>query len=146
MAIGAVLLENLLPERAVGFGGDHILRQRQMRHARAGTVVIHLYNDDASPADLVVEVKDDGVGFDPDAVGEGHFGLITMRERAEALGAAFDAHFEFAPIVEEKLEKPLVLNPPPLPTQPVSDCQVPPGPLVVKSVPPAAVMKGSSAG
>ncbi len=37
-------------------------------------------------AEVVVEIADDGVGFDPGLAGDGHLGLITMRERAEDLG------------------------------------------------------------
>ena len=37
-----------------------------------------------------MRVVDDGVGFDPAAVrGKPGFGLVSMRERAEAVGAAF---------------------------------------------------------
>ena len=32
-------------------------------------------------------VGDDGIGFDPEAVGPTHLGLRIMRERAEAIGA-----------------------------------------------------------
>ncbi len=36
---------------------------------------------------VMVMVEDDGVGFEPDLVQRGdHFGLLGMRERAEALG------------------------------------------------------------
>jgi signal transduction histidine kinase len=35
-------------------------------------------------------VKDDGRGFDPDNVPPDHLGLGIMRERAEAIGAAFE--------------------------------------------------------
>jgi signal transduction histidine kinase len=35
---------------------------------------------------LVVEVTDDGVGFDPDVPRPGHFGLHIMRERVERIG------------------------------------------------------------
>jgi signal transduction histidine kinase len=39
----------------------------------------------------VARITDDGVGFDPaDAHAPGHFGLISMRERAEAMGARLD--------------------------------------------------------
>ena len=37
-----------------------------------------------------VVVSDDGSGFNPDAVPDGHFGLIGMRERAEASGLRLD--------------------------------------------------------
>ena len=44
-------------------------------------------------ADWVVEVTDDGRGFDPDAVaahGRRNYGLQFMRERAELIGARLD--------------------------------------------------------
>ena len=60
------------------------------KHARATNVVITLsYIDEVT----VLDVHDDGVGFDPGAaVGahatdlEGGFGLAAMRERVERLG------------------------------------------------------------
>jgi signal transduction histidine kinase len=38
----------------------------------------------------VLTIADDGEGFDPDTTEPGHFGLLTMRERAEALGGALE--------------------------------------------------------
>lgn len=38
---------------------------------------------------LTIVVADDGHGFDPGQVPHGHLGLLTMRERAEALGGEF---------------------------------------------------------
>ena len=53
-----------------------------IRHGRAKTIELSLRD-----APLRVTVRDDGDGFDPAAAdGEG-FGLISMRERADALGA-----------------------------------------------------------
>ncbi len=44
-----------------------------------------------SAGELVVEVADDGKGFDPKALKpDGHFGLDWMRERVELLGGSFD--------------------------------------------------------
>ena len=40
------------------------------------------------PDRLVVE--DDGTGFDAAGVPPGHFGLTSMRDRAEGMGAALD--------------------------------------------------------
>ncbi len=37
---------------------------------------------------LSLRVTDDGRGFDPDAVGAGHYGLVGMRERAGLLGGS----------------------------------------------------------
>lgn len=53
------------------------------KHARAKRVSVSLVCVDG---DAVLTIADDGEGFDPDSVGPRHFGLLTMRERAEALG------------------------------------------------------------
>jgi signal transduction histidine kinase len=54
-----------------------------VKHARATSVSIVL----ASGADgLTLEVRDDGVGFDPSEAYPGHFGLRSIRERATRLG------------------------------------------------------------
>ncbi len=62
------------------------------KHARASTVWIEL---DLRAADSVaLEVRDDGVGFDPttleQAVRHGHLGLRQMRERVEGLGGTLE--------------------------------------------------------
>ena len=54
-----------------------------IRHARASDAYVRL-DVDASHARLVI--GDDGRGFDPASVGPGHFGLISMRERADDSG------------------------------------------------------------
>jgi two-component system NarL family sensor kinase len=60
------------------------------RHARAANVSVVLEHD--GDVDRI-RVRDDGVGFDPVAatasVRAGHIGLVSLRERAEALGGAF---------------------------------------------------------
>ena len=55
-----------------------------VRHARAEHVVVRLAAEDDT---LVVEICDDGVGFDPDApeVRSRHLGLTSMEERAHEL-------------------------------------------------------------
>ena len=52
-----------------------------VKHAAAGTVVVRVdLADDA----LVLEVRDDGAGFDPSCAERRHgYGTATMRERAE---------------------------------------------------------------
>ncbi len=42
------------------------------------------------PTALVVEITDDGPGFDPDRTQGGSFGIVGMRERAATIGARFD--------------------------------------------------------
>ena len=59
------------------------------RHARAARVSVVLRHE---PEMDRVQVRDDGVGFDPvlatATVRAGHIGLVSLRERAEALGGA----------------------------------------------------------
>jgi signal transduction histidine kinase len=55
-------------------------------HAQAQHVSVRLENDDG----VTVVVEDDGVGFDTDAeVSAGHYGLVSMRERAQRLDGTF---------------------------------------------------------
>ena len=57
------------------------------RHAEARQVAVEL----AVSADfLQLSVVDDGIGFDPTAVQEGHFGLIGLRERTRLLGGTLN--------------------------------------------------------
>jgi signal transduction histidine kinase len=63
-----------------------------LRHAKARSVEVRLR---ALDGHAVLEVADDGTGFDPAAVSQsaeqngGGLGLASMRDRAEAAGAAF---------------------------------------------------------
>lgn len=59
-----------------------------VRHAGATRVDVDVECTDAG---LVLRVRDDGAGFDPSIERPGHLGLMTMRERAEAIGARFDS-------------------------------------------------------
>jgi signal transduction histidine kinase len=58
-----------------------------LRHARATTLEVELAFE---PGSVVVTVRDDGVGFDPDArsIRSRRLGLTSMRERARALGGS----------------------------------------------------------
>jgi signal transduction histidine kinase len=56
--------------------------QNAVKHAAASAVEVRLSERDSC---LVVQVRDDGVGFDPAAVREGA-GLGNMRDRVESLG------------------------------------------------------------
>jgi signal transduction histidine kinase len=57
-----------------------------VKHAQPSHVEIRLHRDVAEPATLVVEIADDGVGFDPHVPHPGHLGLDNMRQRTERLG------------------------------------------------------------
>lgn len=75
---------------------DHIYRVVQealhnvVRHARASEVTVSFRDDDSAAPEVVIQIADDGDGFDPWLVGDGHLGLITMRERAEDLGGRLE--------------------------------------------------------
>lgn len=62
------------------------------RHSQARAGEVHLTEQDGQ---LRVEVRDRGVGFDPQAVGEGHYGLEGVKERARLAGGS--ATIESAP-------------------------------------------------
>ena len=53
-------------------------------HAKAEIVTVSVIDDRRA---LRVEVVDDGAGFDQNVAHPGHFGLSTMAERAETIGA-----------------------------------------------------------
>jgi signal transduction histidine kinase len=61
--------------------------QNVVRHAHAGRVTARM---ELGAADLVLEIGDDGVGFDPGASFPGHLGLASMRERIGAIGGELD--------------------------------------------------------
>jgi signal transduction histidine kinase len=58
-----------------------------VRHARAETLAIEMHRDDDG---IVVEVEDDGSGFEPEGVGGAGRGLVNLRERAEAIGGTLE--------------------------------------------------------
>lgn len=58
-----------------------------VRHARADEVIVEL---ESRPELLRVTIRDNGAGFDPEtAVRPASLGLLSMRERAAAIGATF---------------------------------------------------------
>jgi signal transduction histidine kinase len=54
-----------------------------VKHARASSATVHIEARDDS---VLMDVSDDGRGFDPAAVGPQHFGLRSMRGRVADLG------------------------------------------------------------
>jgi signal transduction histidine kinase len=69
----------------------HVAREGVMnalKHARASDMWITVQEKDRS---VVLELRDNGVGFDTTAPGpEGHFGMAMMRERAQVGGGTID--------------------------------------------------------
>ncbi|WP_243714796.1 GAF domain-containing sensor histidine kinase [Actinomadura bangladeshensis] len=76
----------VLPEEheAVAFRITQEALYNALRHAQAGTVEVRLAADDAT---AVLEVADDGSGFDAsDTETQGGLGLASMRDRAYSIG------------------------------------------------------------
>ena len=64
--------------------------KRQSCISRASLVEVSLRQ---LPSGLELRVADDGAGFDPTVPARGefpHFGLLTIRERAESIGATVE--------------------------------------------------------
>lgn len=57
-----------------------------VKHAQPGRVDIRLYQQADDAGTLIVEVTDDGIGFNPNVAHPGHLGLDSMRDRTEWLG------------------------------------------------------------
>jgi len=55
------------------------------RHARATRVAVRLLS--TNDAHLVLLIEDNGMGFDPEALCAGHYGIVGLREQAELIGA-----------------------------------------------------------
>jgi len=61
-----------------------------VRHAHATRLLVNVHYNDTS---LALRITDDGCGFDGSQLGDDaskHYGLITMRERAEEIGAVLE--------------------------------------------------------
>jgi len=61
--------------------------QNTAKHAQAKIVNLRLFPDNAW---IVLEVGDDGIGFDPTGKFPGHYGLQSMRERTVRVGGVFE--------------------------------------------------------
>ncbi|MBV4368012.1 type IV pili methyl-accepting chemotaxis transducer N-terminal domain-containing protein [Erwinia phyllosphaerae] len=54
-----------------------------IRHAKASEITVQIGQPDSE--EIQIEVKDNGLGFDPEAAKPGHYGLTIMQERAKSL-------------------------------------------------------------
>jgi signal transduction histidine kinase len=57
-----------------------------VKHARAGSVTLRLSGPTPRAPAVMLDIRDDGVGFDPNGAFPGHLGLRSMHERATRLG------------------------------------------------------------
>jgi two-component system, NarL family, sensor histidine kinase LiaS len=55
-----------------------------IRHSRAGNARVRVLANDGV---VILEIDDDGCGFDPEETRTGHYGLDSMRSRAAEIGA-----------------------------------------------------------
>jgi signal transduction histidine kinase len=78
-----------LPEQAqlLRIAQEALANARKHAHARSVRVGLNVQREK-----LTLSIADDGAGFDKEKAAriEGHFGLKTMRERAESIGARFE--------------------------------------------------------
>jgi PAS domain S-box-containing protein len=76
-----------LPEKEVFYRVAQEALHNVVKHAHASHVDLRLAANNGS---VVLEVRDDGKGFDAGQSFPGHMGLVSMRERATSLGAYLD--------------------------------------------------------
>jgi PAS domain S-box-containing protein len=73
---------------------EHLYRLAQealhnvVKHAGAGRAVVRLEAE--ARGRLVLEIDDDGAGFDPATIPDGHLGLRTMADRAQHIGGTLE--------------------------------------------------------
>jgi PAS domain S-box-containing protein len=79
--------EVLLPVKEMLYRIAQEALHNSAKHARAKHVTLSLCQ---RPEGIILEVSDDGIGFDPSAAFPGHLGLRSMRERAILHGATFE--------------------------------------------------------
>jgi signal transduction histidine kinase/DNA-binding LacI/PurR family transcriptional regulator len=82
-----------------------------VKHANPRRVDIRLDALADVAGTLVVEVADDGVGFDPDIPRPGHLGLDSMRERTQRLGGVFTVDSSPAGSTTVRVVLPDILRP-----------------------------------
>jgi signal transduction histidine kinase len=61
-----------------------------VKHAQASMVRIRFELPEPAADQLILEISDDGIGFDPLVSRPGHMGLRTMAERAATLGGSLE--------------------------------------------------------
>ncbi len=86
-----------------------------VKHACARRLNLRLCRRDET---IVLEVSDDGVGFDSQALYPGHLGLSSMRERAARLGGQLEVHS--APGCGTRVRAEFSIPPNPTPSTPSS--------------------------
>jgi two-component system sensor histidine kinase DegS len=86
-ATGLTPAKTIAVYRLVQEAMNNIHKHSQAEHAAMAIAL--------EPSQLTITITDDGVGFDPTATTEGHFGLNGMMDRVQYLGGS--VHIESAP-------------------------------------------------
>jgi NarL family two-component system sensor histidine kinase YdfH len=78
--------------RVVSEALTNIARHAQAQHAAVSlrSIPYPQSGGTAGRQSLAIEVRDDGVGFDPAQISAGHYGLIGLRERARLIGGTLN--------------------------------------------------------
>jgi signal transduction histidine kinase len=88
-----------IPDDGIDFSADFIddvfrIVQEALRnivkHSHARHATLRVVEDPRNPGLLLVEIIDDGKGFDPKSTGAGSFGLLSIRERALEQGGSVE--------------------------------------------------------
>lgn len=70
--------------RAIAEALTNIARHAQAKHAKMRIGITEIENE------LEIEIADDGIGFNPDKVEAGHYGLLGMHERVRLAGGRLE--------------------------------------------------------
>ncbi len=76
--------------RAVTEGLTNIARHAQAKKAKLQITFLEQQNE------LEIAISDDGIGFNPEDIEAGHYGLLGMRERVRLAGGKLEVHSEMS--------------------------------------------------
>lgn len=88
-----------IPDDGIDFSADfiddvvrivHEALRNIVKHSHARLATLRVVEDPRNPRLLLVEIIDDGKGFDPESTGAGSFGLLSIRERALEQGGSVE--------------------------------------------------------
>lgn len=90
LEIAADVICNIAPAKQVAIYRliQEILNNMN-KHAEATLITVAFTR---AGEDMVITVQDNGKGFDPAVIPEGHYGMLGMRERAEFLGGRLEVN------------------------------------------------------
>jgi signal transduction histidine kinase len=80
-----------MPEKQVFYRIGQEALHNVVKHAHASRVEVRLLRNNGT---LALQISDNGVGFESNGSFPGHMGLVSMRERAESIGARLSVQSE----------------------------------------------------